>query len=103
MTVIYLFHSLGSFKRPWNKIKDKYQDLKSKAVSKENRNRTKTGNAPVEAFSKWEKRIIDFLDEKKSATVRGVSGAFDTGADEVHLIFKCLSGYTSQLSNFFCA
>ena len=77
------FNSLGSFKRPWQKVKDKYQDLKSKAVSKENRNRTKTGNTPKETFTTWEKRILDFLDEKKSSTVQGVAGGFDTGANEV--------------------
>ena len=59
-------------------MRDKWQDLKSKALSKNTRNLNKTGNAPQEIFTKWEKTIIDFLCSKKSDLISGVEGGFDT-------------------------
>ena len=75
--------SLGKIKRPWNKIKDKWQDMKSKAISKETKNRTETGNKDPLSYTDAETRILDFLRERKSNLVEGIPEGFDSAADEV--------------------
>ena len=82
---ITICYSVGSYKRSWEKIRDKWQDVKSKALSKNTQNLNKTGNAPQEILSKWEKLIIDFLQTRNSDLITGLEGGFDTSEVQIFL------------------
>ena len=81
------------------KVKDKYQDMKSKASSKRTRN-LKTGNRPVKTYFPWETRIIDFLLEKKSDAIDGLAVGFDLS--EVKLKISYANGSCAFFYSMYC-
>ena len=75
--------SLGHNKRTVKKVKKKWQDMKSKTVTKGTRNRNKTGNLPLQELTKYEQRIEDFLEKRNSNIVCGIPGGLESTDDDV--------------------
>lgn len=82
----YMFCRVGSDKekpRDIAEVKKKWADMKSKAVTKHNRqqeesNKTGGGRAKIIKIDKWEQEIIDMLIRRKSNLLHGLDG-YDSG------------------------
>ena len=75
-------NAIGVMKRTWQKVRDKWQDLRSKTVRKETYNKNKTGNMPAKQLSKWEAKVLDFLISIKSNIVAGIAHGIDSADGE---------------------
>lgn len=81
--------SVGGNDRAWEKIRKKWADLKSKAVTTYNRHQrecNKTGGGkepPAPKYNKWERAIVQLLIDRKSNLLEGLKHGFDTGVSTV--------------------
>ena len=70
--------SVGTVKCTWEKVRDKWQDIKSKTLTKNTKNSTGTGNTQLLELTEWEQKVLDFLKRKKSDLVAGLSTGMDS-------------------------
>lgn len=91
---------MGGFHRSFEKVRKKWQDTKSSAVTKNNkatRDQTGGGRAPRVTSNKWEKQVIDMLIQKKSNLIHGLNDGFDTGVHTSLLLhLKCKVVFEEQ-------
>ena len=84
---LFFFCSMGHA-RSWLQTKEKWIDIKSKATSKDDFNKNKTGNVAKKKTSAIEDRILDLLDRKKSNQLDGMEGGYDVCVSrQVHIVF----------------
>ena len=66
------------------RIRKKWQDLKSKSVTKKTKNDNQTGNRPRLEYTKWEEKVLDFLAKRKSNIVSGIASGIESTSTEVN-------------------
>ena len=66
------------------RVRKKWQDLKSKAVTKKTKNDNQTGNRPCIEYSKWEEKVLDFLAKQKSNIISGIASGLESTTAEVN-------------------
>ena len=66
--------------------------MKSKTVTKNTKNLNQTGNLPAKELSKWETKVLEFLEKRNSNIVSGVPEGFESTDTQV----KKSSNYLSS-------
>ena len=83
MFYVVLFYSIGYNKRNWRQVRKKWQDLKSKGVTKNTKNKNQTGNLPAKELTKWEQQVLEFLEKRHSNIVQGVPEGLESTDTQV--------------------